>query len=114
MPGKPFQSKLEPFYEFIRECRIKRWSYARIAESITSQHGMTVSANAVFSFVKVRVKGRKLYRLPPRAEDAGFPPSRGDHGPSGENLTGLAAAFFTPSDETSKPANEKRRYNLEY
>lgn len=64
MPGKPFQSKLEPFYEFIRECRIKRWSYQKIAEVLTTEKHLPVSANTVFSFVKVRAKRRRLYTLP--------------------------------------------------
>ncbi len=67
MPGKPFQSKLEPFYEFIREGRSKRWSYQKIAEVITQEKGLPVSANAVFSFVKVRAKRRAILAvtLPP-------------------------------------------------
>ena len=64
MPGKPFQSKLEPFYEFIREGRSKRWSYQKIAEVLTNEKILSVSANAVFSFVKVRAKRRRLYALP--------------------------------------------------
>ena len=75
MPGKPFQSKLEPFYEFIREGRSKRWSYQKIAKVITNEKGLSVSANAVFSFVKVRAKRRRLYALPP-LELAAVLPSR--------------------------------------
>ena len=29
-----FQSKLEPYRDFIRECRAKRWSYPRIAAAL--------------------------------------------------------------------------------
>ena len=65
MPGKPFQSKLEPFHEFIRECRAKRWSYQKIAEVLTTEKNLSVGANTVFSFVKVRAKRRRLYILPP-------------------------------------------------
>ena len=65
MPGKPFQSKLEPFYEFIRECRAKRWSYQKIAEVLTIEKNLPVGANTVFSFVKVRAKRRRVYTLPP-------------------------------------------------
>ena len=63
MPGRPFQSKLEPHLEFIRECRRKRWSYGRIARAIHEQFGMKVSPNAVFSFVKVRSKPLRMYEL---------------------------------------------------
>ena len=64
MPGRPFQSKLEPHLDFIRECRRKRWSYGRIARAIQEQFGMKVSPNAVFSFVKVRSKPLRMYELP--------------------------------------------------
>jgi hypothetical protein len=64
MPGRPFQSKLEPHLDFIRECRRKRWSYGRIARAIHEQFGMKVSPNAVFSFVKVRSKPLRMYELP--------------------------------------------------
>jgi len=107
MPGKPFQSKLEPFHEFIRECRVKRWSYCKIAEALGSEHGLSVSANAVFSFVKVRTKHRKLYALPPAPVS---PPPSLDR-----NLTGQAAGFFTPSQSSKKPLpheNKSRPYNI--
>jgi hypothetical protein len=119
MPGKPFQSKLEPFYSFIRECRLKRWSYARIATAITRDHGMSVSANAVFSFVKVRAKGRKLYTLP---DPTGLGPSRREQhsdAPASRDLERLADSFFASTDEAQKPAhqkahNEKRPYRLDF
>ena len=69
MPGKPFQSKLEPFLETIRQWRCQRWSYPRIAEALHKEHGMTVAPSTIFSFVKVRAKGRKysLCRLRKRS-----------------------------------------------
>jgi hypothetical protein len=116
MPGKPFQSKLEPFYGFIRECRTKRWSYARIAETITRDHGMSVSANAVFSFVKVRAKGRKLYTLPVPAPDSIRP---GHHAAEPANEDLQASQFFTQPDEPSptppkQSRHEKRTYRLDF
>ena len=63
MPGRPFQSKLEPHIEFIRDCRKKRWSYRRISQAIGEQFGMKVSPNAIFSFVKVRSKPLRMYEL---------------------------------------------------
>jgi hypothetical protein len=65
MPGRPFQSKLEPHLDFIREGRRKRWSYKRIAQAIGEQFGLPVSSNAVFSFVKVRSKPLRMYELAP-------------------------------------------------
>ena len=57
-----FQSKLEPYREFIRECRSKRWSYPR-NRRLPSQGDSRSErcSNAFFSFVKVRAKRRRLY-----------------------------------------------------
>ena len=60
-----FQSKLEPYREFIRECRARRWSYPRIAAALREEHGLSAAASTIFSFVKVRAKRRRLYALPP-------------------------------------------------
>ena len=101
MPGKPFQSKLEPFYEFIREGRSKRWSYQKIADVLTHEKGLPVSANAVFSFVKVRAKRRRLYTLPPLETPPSFPAA-----------TTKAREFFT-SPSTKEPHETKQRpYNI--
>jgi hypothetical protein len=119
MPGKPFQSKLEPFYGFIRECRTKRWSYARIAEALTRDHGMRVSANAVFSFVKVRAKGRKLYTLPAQTAAGSIRPEHHATQAASEDPKPLASQFFTLPDEPSKTPpkqtkHEKRPYRLDF
>ncbi len=96
MSGKPFQSKLEPFYEFICEGRSKRWSYQKIAEALTTEKGIPVSANTVFSFVKVRAKQRRLYTLPP-LESPSTP-------------SGNAGGFFSQPEQPTD--NEtKRKYN---
>jgi hypothetical protein len=118
VPGKPFQSKLEPFYSFIRECRSKRWSYARIATAITRDHGVSVSANAVFSFVKVRAKGRKLYTLPVPIDLGHLRFEQNPNAPASEDLERLPGSFFAPIEaakpEQQKANNEKRPYRLDF
>jgi len=105
MPGKPFQSKLEPFYEFIREGRAKRWSYRKIAEVLGSEHGLSVSPNAVFSFVKVRAKRRKLYALPPvNPSSPSSPPA-----PLPPNTAG---GFFIPLEPPKNHEEKRRPYNI--
>jgi hypothetical protein len=101
MPGKPFQSKLERFYEFIREGRSKRWSYQKIAEVITHEKGLPVSANAVFSFVKVRAKRRRLYALPPLETPPSVPAA-----------TAKAREFFTPPSTKEPHETKQRPYNI--
>jgi hypothetical protein len=102
MPGKPFQSKLEPFHDFIRTCREKRWSYLRIAAAITAEHGIKVSANAVFSFVKVRSKGRKVFALGKKPQ------------PSAADSEGEAPAHGFFEQPTHTPTHDRKRYNLEF
>ena len=103
MPGKPYQSKLEPHYEFIRECRTKRWSYARIAAALGAEHGLKVTGNSVFSFVKVRAKGRKLYTLPQRSKA----------GPTvSPEVSKEAAEFFKTDTPENHEHTSTKPYNL--
>jgi hypothetical protein len=69
-----FQSKLEPYREFIRECRARRWSYPRIAAALREEHRLSAAASTIFSFVKVRAKHRRLYALPPSDDPGVIPP----------------------------------------
>ena len=64
MPGRPFQSKLLPHLEFIRECRTQRMSYPRIAVELRARFGLHCAPSTVFSFVKVRARQRPVFALP--------------------------------------------------
>lgn len=102
MPGKPFQSKLEPFRELIREWRHQRWSYPRIADALRKQHGIPVAPSTIFSFVKVRAKRRKMVALP---EVPPPPvPALDESHPADE--------FF--EKPTTPKTHERKRYNLEF
>ena len=59
MSGIPYQSKLLPFKEIIREARRKHISYRKIAEILKENYGIKCTYNSVFSFVKARSKKRK-------------------------------------------------------
>ena len=67
MPGKPFQSKLNPFLREIYELRGQAppVSYQQIARTLKERHGVAVSANGVFSFVKARSRPRAVYTIAP-------------------------------------------------
>ena len=84
-----FQSKLEPYREFIRECRAKRWSYPRIAAALWEDHGLSVAPSTIFSFVKVRAKRRRLYALPPSDEPRVF---------QSVQVNSRAREFFSPPE----------------
>lgn len=65
MPGKPFQSKLLPHTEFIRECRAQGLGYREIAAELRIHFGLQTAPGNVFSFVKVRARRRPVFSLPP-------------------------------------------------
>jgi hypothetical protein len=54
MLGKPFQSKLKPYESELREILASGVSFRGAAEEINRQHGLNVSHNAVFSFLRSR------------------------------------------------------------
>ena len=93
-----FQSKLDPYREFIRGCRAKRWSYPRIAAALQEIHHVSVAPSTIFSFVKVRSKRRRLYALPP-SDDPRVIPS--------VQVNSKAREFFSPPEP--KPHENKRR-----
>jgi hypothetical protein len=102
MRNPAFQSKLEPYREFIRVWRAKRWSYPRIAAALGEEYGLSAAPSTIFSFVKVRSKRRRLYALPP-SDDPRVIPS--------VQINSKALEFFSPAD--SKPHENKRRpYNI--
>jgi len=67
VPTAPPRSKLEPYYDVIRELRRKRCTYHQVATFFTERLGIRVSPSTVHAFVAVRAKrGRKSpYELPP-------------------------------------------------
>jgi Fic family protein len=54
MPGKPFQSVLQPFEEEIFALLDGGRSFRQTAAALNAAHGLSVTHNAVFSFVKSR------------------------------------------------------------
>jgi hypothetical protein len=59
---KPFQSKLLPHLEQIAKLRRTHppTSYEAIAKILLDEHSLSVSPNAIWSFVKARSKVRKI------------------------------------------------------
>ena len=57
MPGKSFQSKLEPHFDLILEARRKRETWEAIVQLLAT-HGITTTRPAVYSFMKRRLKRR--------------------------------------------------------
>ena len=59
MHGKPFQSKLLPYFDKIKAARNNGLSYQKIAKLLEGEHGLYVDQSTIFSFVKTRSKKRK-------------------------------------------------------
>ncbi len=74
MPGKPFQSKLLPHLDFIRERRAEGIGYRQIAAELQARFGLRTAPGNVFSFVKVRARRRPVFALPAREPAAPSPP----------------------------------------
>ena len=98
----PYQSKLIPHEDFLRQCRAKRWSYPRIAAALLAEHGLKTGASTIFDFVKVRARKKRLIELPPSSSPATQP---------SDNPTS-ADGFFMPAPDTPTHEIRKPKYNL--
>ncbi len=60
------RSKLEPYYEVIRELRRKRRTYEQVAHFLAEHFHVTVACSTIHAFIAVRArrKARKLNELP--------------------------------------------------
>ena len=61
--GKPFQSKLEPVAEIIRDLRRHRKSYRQIAQILRDEHGLVADRSTIWNYVKVRSKPRRDFAM---------------------------------------------------
>jgi len=63
MPGKPHKSCLIPHEDEILALRHKRppMPYEQIAGLLRKKYGLIIQYPAIFKFIKVRARGRKLY-----------------------------------------------------
>jgi hypothetical protein len=61
--GNPFQSKLEPFADIIRDLRRHRKSYRLIAQMLRDEHGIIVDHSSIWSYVKVRSRSRPVHTM---------------------------------------------------
>ncbi len=107
MPGRPFQSSLEPHLETIRALRLKRRTWRQVAEVLKTEHGLEIDPAAIYKFFKRRVR-------PSARQPLGFPTAA----PAAGNLPTVqptpespaADPSFEPSDpDTENPFKMRRR-----
>lgn len=82
MPGRPFQSCLEPHFSKIRDWRLQRQTWQQIAEALHDEHGVTVDYSAVCKFFKRRLS-------PNRRQPLGYP----EGAETGEGVSSLTGTF---------------------
>ena len=70
--GKPFQSKLEPYFDLIRSARLARKTWAEIAEDIKRQ-GTDCTPQGVYSFFKAKRKRRYALGMEPDPHPTSVP-----------------------------------------
>ena len=70
--AKPWQSKLNPCLELIRQWRRAGLSYAAIAERLAGEHGIRMTRSAIHAFVRARARRKRGYELPPEESGRGM------------------------------------------
>jgi len=72
MTGKPYRSSLIPYEDEIIHLRRRRppVPYAQIAELLRQKYNLSIQPPAIFKFIKVRSRGRKVYSYQPDADAA--------------------------------------------
>jgi hypothetical protein len=101
MPGKPFQSQLEPHFDFILEARRKHQTWQAIAQELAGK-GIAVTPQAVHGFTKRRLKRRYPLGAAP-AESAPTQASRRSVETPSPETPEFTESLPPPSDFTADP-----------
>jgi hypothetical protein len=104
MPGKPYQSALIPYEKEIIVLRRRRppMPYAQIADLLRKKYGLIIQPPAIYKFLKVRSRSRKVF-------------SYGRNVPSKKHAPVPSGAQNANSSSQPKPKFEyeySQRYNL--
>lgn len=111
MSGKPYQSSLIPHEEEIIALRQQRppMPYAQIAVVLREKHGLVIQRAAIFKFVKVRSRRRKVYGyLRAITEKKTAAPTTATPGPSGSRPSVTRPAATNQSAPTRPQAKRNQ------
>jgi hypothetical protein len=63
MAGKPYKSRLIPYQNEIAALRRRKppMTYDQIAELLRQKYNLSIQGPAIFKFIKVRSRGRKMF-----------------------------------------------------
>jgi len=76
--GKPFQSILEPHFEFIRELRQRRKTWRQITELLFTEKAIRVTVFAPYLFYRRKLKRAAKSNWENTGNDSRFPPAHPD------------------------------------
>ena len=112
MPGIPFQSKLEPHFDFILELRRKRLTWQAIADELAGK-GVAVTPQAIYGFTKRRLKRRYPLGMAPAASMPVFETNSKPSRPELPKLTELPPppSEGEPDPLTLPPITKKPKWN---
>jgi hypothetical protein len=106
MRGKPFQSKLEPHFDFIVEARRKRQTWQAIAQALAAQ-GTATTPQAVHGFIKRRLKRRYALGMAPATRPIPRPETSSPELPKFAESTPLPSVFT--GDPLTQPPKGKTK-----
>jgi hypothetical protein len=106
MRGKPFQSKLEPHFDFIVEARRKRQTWQAIAQALAGP-GTTTTPQAVHGFIKRRLKRRNALGMAPATRPIPQPETSSPEQPEFAESTPLPSEFT--GDPLTQPPKGKTK-----
>jgi hypothetical protein len=109
MSGLPFRSKLAPFEQEIIELRRKRppVSYRQIVQLLKEQHGVEVTINGVFAFLRTR---RKWDRRAAAESKKATPRVASQHPNSRQTVTPAVAANRPCDSNQATPGRKLFNY----
>ncbi len=110
MPGaKPYQSKLIPYLELIRELRSNYTTYPEIARILREEHRLEVAPSTIFDFVKRRSKRREVYEIAPQPHVTPAPPPPATIPAASSPPPPPPPPPTTKPTDNQEPRHEKRR-----
>ncbi|MEO8663192.1 MAG: hypothetical protein ABI693_32340 [Bryobacteraceae bacterium] len=124
IPPNPPRSKLEPYYDLIRELRQRSKTYREIAKVLKDHVGLRVDHTTICDFVHLRARRARTQRhveqLPPRTLTSSTEPHESEGDSPAPSITATASdgaaevyariEALKRRKPTSKPANPGFQY----
>jgi hypothetical protein len=80
--GRAFHSRLEPFVDFIRDQRLRRWTWKEIATALAGEKNCVITAQGVHQFYRRHLQSRAKGHWEDEANHAESQAARSNHASS--------------------------------